>query len=164
MIWLFILGGLLALFGVTALTGAPYVPSQRRELRQAFQKLYPLSQNDFVVDIGAGDGVVLRVAREFGARGVGYEINPILVLIARLLHTDVRMANLWTAKFPDATSVVYTFGDSRDIKKMYTKVRQEAIRLGHPIAFITYGFEVPGVLRERNFRAYHLYHVSPLSE
>jgi hypothetical protein len=164
MAWLIAIGGLILLFGVTAFTGAPYVPSQRRELRRAFRELYPLSDEDFLVDIGAGDGVVLRVAREFGAHGVGYEINPVLVLVARLLKTDVRLANMWTAPFPEASTVVYTFGDARDIKKMYAKVRTEATRLGRPLAFITYGFEVPGEVSERQYRAYHLYHVNPLSE
>lgn len=164
MMWLVIAGVILLIFGVTAFTGAPYVPSQRRELRRAFRELYPVSDRDFLVDIGAGDGVVLRVAREYGARGVGYEINPLLVLVARLLKTEVKLANMWTVPFPDETTVVYTFGDSRDIKKMYTKVRTEATRLGRPLAFITYGFEVPGETSERNYRAYHLYRVNPLSE
>jgi hypothetical protein len=162
--WLILIGGVILLFGVTALTGAPYVPSQRRELRRAFRELYPVSTHDFLVDIGAGDGVVLRVAREFGAKGIGYELNPLLVLIARLLITDVKLANMWTVAFPERTTVVYTFGDSRDIKKMYTKVQREATRLMRPLAFITYGFEVPGEVAERSFRAYHLYQVSPLSE
>ncbi len=164
MAWLFVIGGLILLFGVTALTGAPYVPSQRRELRRAFRELYPLSDHDFLIDIGAGDGVVLRIAREYGARGVGYEINPVLVLIARLLKTDVKFANMWTVLFPETTTVVYTFGDSRDIKKMYAKVRSEATRLGRSLAFITYGFEVPDEISERQYRAYHLYRVNPLSE
>lgn len=164
MAWLILAGALILLFGVTAFTGAPYVPSQRRELRLAFKELYSLSDEDFLVDIGAGDGIVLRVAREFGARGVGYEINPVLVFIARFLKTNVRLANMWTMPFPDATTVVYTFGDARDIKKMYAKVRSEATRLGRPLAFITYGFKVPGEISEREYRAYHLYHVNPLSE
>jgi hypothetical protein len=71
---------------------------------------------------------------------------------------------MWTTPFPDATTVVYTFGDSRDIKKMYAKVRSEATRLGRPLAFITYGFAVPGEISQRQYRAYHLYRVNPLSE
>ncbi len=162
--WVFIVAAVLLLFGVTAFTGAPYVPSRRAELRQAFTKLYRLSDRDTLVDIGAGDGVVLRIAKEYGAHGIGYEINPLLVLVAKALGSDVRLANLWGARFPDSTTVVYTFGDSRDIAKMYKKVEHEATRLGHELAFITFGFPVPGQYHSAKHRAFYLYHVKPLSE
>jgi spermidine synthase len=53
-------------------------------LNLAFHELYQLTENDNFVDIGSGDGVVLREASKIGARAVGFEINPILVFISTL--------------------------------------------------------------------------------
>jgi len=70
--------------GFTAFFGAPYVPSLPSELRKAFSKLYKLGSSDLLIDLGAGDGVVQKIASgEFGAKSVGVELNPLLVLIAR---------------------------------------------------------------------------------
>ena len=73
------------LFGFVAFTGAPYVPSRRRDLQKAFDELYRLKKTDMLVDIGSGDGVVLREASRRGARAIGYELQPLLVLISRWL-------------------------------------------------------------------------------
>ena len=50
-----------------------------------------------VVEIGAGTGTLLKVARDrFGATGVGYEVNPLTQPYAREVHgVDVR-AEFWT--------------------------------------------------------------------
>ena len=97
MVW-YIITGLIVFAGFTAFTGAPYVPSKPREVKRAFTKLYKLSAKDVMVDIGSGDGLVLRAARRQGARAVGYEINPVLVLIAKWMSrhdagVEVRLAN-----------------------------------------------------------------------
>jgi len=44
------------LFGFVAFTGAPYVPSRRRDLQKAFDELYRLKKTDVLVDIGSGGG------------------------------------------------------------------------------------------------------------
>ena len=157
-------------FMLTAFTGAPYVPSVRRELRTLFDELRPVSSRDTLVDIGSGDGVVLLEAASRGARVVGYEINPYLVWISRLRlrmyrqHAQVVMANFWHTPLPDHVTVVYTFGESRDIIKMYERVQAEATRLKRSIDFVSYGFEVPGKPLVRKHRAYFLYRITPLHE
>ena len=80
MSWLlFAILAIVILVGFSAFTGAPYVPSHRRDVARAFRELYSLDANDVLVDIGSGDGVVLRQASQRGARAVGYEIHPLLV-------------------------------------------------------------------------------------
>ena len=37
---------LIVFLGFTAFTGAPYVPSMKKELREAFKKLYPLKKKE----------------------------------------------------------------------------------------------------------------------
>lgn len=164
---LWLLAALVLLFGFVVFRGAPYVPTRRRDIAMAFDELYPLSSGDLLVDIGSGDGIVLREAAQRGAQAVGYELNPLLVLISRALcrsYPGIRiyLADFWNAKLPPETTVVYTFGDSRDIAKMATKVMNEATRLGHPLLFISYGFEVPGEAAVKSAGPYHLYRFEPL--
>lgn len=157
------------LLGFTAFFGAPYVPSKRRDIRTAFTQLYPLTDKDMVVDLGSGDGVVLRVAREFGASALGYELHPFLTVLSRALaHGDTRQtvvqASYWRAQFPEQTTVVYAFSDGRDIHKVYALVQAQATRLKRPLALMTYGFDVPGVRADKTHQAYYLYTVPPCSE
>ena len=56
---LWVVGGVLVLFALTAFTGAPYVPSHRRDIQRVFREGVKLTKDDVVLDIGAGDGVVL---------------------------------------------------------------------------------------------------------
>lgn len=163
----YIIAGIIIFVGFTAFTGAPYVPSKPREVKWAFSKLYKLSAKDVVVDIGSGDGLVLRAARREGARAVGYEINPVLVLIAKWMSrhdagVEVRLANLWRRSLPDDVTVVYTFGDDRDIKRMYERVVNEATRIGRSIWLISYGFNILGIEPARSEGAYFLYRCDPL--
>ncbi len=163
-IW--ILLAVVLLFGFVVFSGAPYVPSKKRDLERAFDELYPLGPDDVLVDIGSGDGVVLRMAAEKGATAIGYEINPLLVRLSRWLSrssplVSVHLASFWKATLPSDTTVVYVFGDSRDIKKMADKVEQTALRVQRPLMFISYGFAVPGMKAKKHVGAHYLYEIVP---
>lgn len=168
--WVLPLIVVVLLFGLTVFRGAPYVPTKRHNLKKAFRELYPLSSDDLLVDIGSGDGIVLREAARCGARAIGYELNPILVLISRIVSRQlrhlvtIRLADFWLTRLPDDTTIVYTFGESRDIQKMYQKVQKEASRLRKPLYFMSYGFMVPGQTILRQNESFFLYHVPPLQE
>lgn len=158
---------LVIFFGFMAFTGAPYLPSKKSDVERAFSKLYRLSSRDVLVDIGSGDGMVLRIARQYGARAYGYEINPLLVLVSKWLSRgDARvttyLANFWKKNLPVDTTVVYLFGDDRDIKRMYGYVEKQATILGRSVYLISYGFEVPGQKYRKKHQAHILYQVKPL--
>lgn len=155
--------------GFTAFFGAPYVPSKRREIRQAFTELYPLTKHDTLVDLGSGDGVVLRVAREFGAAAVGYELSPPLAWLSRALARGDKKQKIvnrsyWGADFPTRTTVVYAFSDGRDIKKVHDLVERQATNLGQTLSLITYGFKAPHKIPTKTYGAYFLYTVTPCGE
>ncbi|HEU5121742.1 MAG TPA: class I SAM-dependent methyltransferase [Candidatus Saccharimonadales bacterium] len=163
--WLF--AGLVLLFGFVVFFGAPYVPSKRRELEQVFAELYKITDQDVLVDIGSGDGVVLRMAAKKGARAVGYELNPALVLISRLLSKRYKTikaytANLWKAEFPEETTVVYVFAVERDIEKIARKLQREANRLRKPLSVISYGCAIPHMAALKTLGAHYLYTFAPL--
>ena len=161
---LVILGAILVLFLLSALTGAPYVPSFKKELRLAFENLYKLSKNDFIIDLGSGDGVVLKTAAEFGASGLGVEINPVLTYISRFRlrknkNFSIRNENLFKTKFPPQTTVVYVFGENRDILRMVKHIQSEANRLNKTLYLMSHGFEAPNLKLTKKYRAYFLYKI-----
>lgn len=167
MVFVWIIGCIILLFGFVVFRGAPYVPSQKRYVRQAFSELYPLGPDDVLVDVGSGDGIVLRLASEYGARAVGYELNPLLVVISRFLSRGdgrvvVQLADFWPTPLPDATTIVYAFAVTRDIKKMIHKMQHEADRLQRPLRFMSYGNALTGHEADASLSAYHLYTFYPL--
>lgn len=156
--------GLFFLFALFAFTGAPYVPTLSREIEQAFRKLYKLGPRDVLVDLGSGDGTVLLAAAKCGAKVYGIELNPILVLISRFRlrkfkHARVDLGNIFNCKFPAETTVVYLFGEDRDIMKFAKKIRDESARLKKPLFVISQGFEIPGLVAQKTERAFFLYKI-----
>lgn len=154
-------------FGFVVFFGAPYVPSKKKDLARALDELYPLGKRDLLIDIGSGDGVVLRAAARRGAKAIGYELNPLLVALTRWLSRKqagitVVVANFWFVKLPEETTVVYVFAVSRDIVKLSRKLDQEATRLGKTLNVITYGCEIPGRPSRKTVGAHNLYAFPPL--
>lgn len=61
----------------------PYIQTPERIVRRMLQ-LADVGERDIVWDLGSGDGrIVIAAARDFRARGVGYEIDRQLVELAR---------------------------------------------------------------------------------
>lgn len=168
MVWVYIITALILLpFGLAVFFGAPYVPSRKKYLNIAFEELYLLKENDVLVDIGSGGGVVLREASARGAKTIGYEINPFLVVLSRFLSrkdnkVKILFADFWSAKLPDNMTVVYIFSVTRDMKKIIRKLQYEADRLRRPVYLINYGSELKGVKTVNKIDAYRLYVFSPL--
>jgi|SRR5580704_5344897 SAM-dependent methyltransferase len=54
----------------------PYVPTGP-ETVAAMLKLAGMTKNDLVIDLGCGDGrIVIAAAKEYGAHGIGVDIDP----------------------------------------------------------------------------------------
>ena len=63
-------------------TGGPYVPTPQVVVDQML-RMAGVGANDFVIDLGSGDGViVLTAATQFKARGFGVDIDPELVKLS----------------------------------------------------------------------------------
>jgi hypothetical protein len=162
-----VLAGIVLLFGFVVFRGAPYVPSHRKDVAKAFDKLYKVGKKDVVVDVGSGDGIILRMAAKRGARAVGYELNPALVVISRILsrgdkRISTQLSDFWFAKLPQGTTLVYAFTVERDIKKLSAKLQAEADRLGHSFHVVSYGSEITDPAAIRTLGAHHLYVFRPL--
>lgn len=157
---------ILVVFGLVAFLGAPYVPSHRKDVRRVFDH-FGVDSSDTVVDIGSGDGLVLRLASNYGAQVVGYEVNPFLVAISKLLswqdaRVSVRLQNAWLATFPETTTIVYIFSVSRDEKRITKLLQRQADRLQKPLKLLCYGSPFKQMQPDDTFEAYHLYIFRPL--
>jgi SAM-dependent methyltransferase len=91
----------------------PYVQTPTDVVTEML-KLAAVTANDVVYDLGSGDGrIVIAAARDFGARGVGIEIDPSLVAYSREQarkagvadRVTFRSDDLFDANLTDATVV-----------------------------------------------------------
>lgn len=79
---------------VTPDAGSPYVPTEP-EVAKGMLKLADVTSTDVVYDLGCGDGrVVIMAAKDFGAHGVGMDINPALIQQARANAIAYNIENL----------------------------------------------------------------------
>ena len=61
----------------------PYVPTTEAAVQEML-KLAGVKKSDVVYDLGCGDGrIVIAAAKNFGARGVGIDINPVRIAEAK---------------------------------------------------------------------------------
>lgn len=167
--WLWVVGAVVLAFSWVVARGAPYIPSHRRQVQRAFSELYPLSADDALVDLGSGDGVVLREASKFGANIIGYELNPLLVWLSRLFclrhdNITIHLADMWRTALPKETTVVYVFSVSRDTKKLRDHLQKQATRLDKSLHLIVYGHTLPRIQPIRQVGAHHLYIFKPLQD
>lgn len=132
-------------FGLGAWLGAPYLPVLSRDI-EALLDLAKVGAGQTVVDLGSGDGKLLRAAARRGAIGIGYEINPIVYAISWLLCWPYRkriklyMRNYWQVPLP-ACDVVYVFLIDRYMSKLDAKILSETSK---PVKLVSYVFKVPG--------------------
>lgn len=142
--------------------GAPYKAMQRECVDVLFDRvLGPWAQQTRgggaaalgglrFVDLGSGDGRLVRTAAQRGMPAVGYELNPYLVLLSRMRMTSateqmapaVRWANLWDADLRTA-DVVTVYGRSGD-NMMQRLVEKCEAELPQKAVVVSYLQDMPG--------------------
>ena len=136
-------------FGVGVWRGAPYVPILSSP-SQDLLKLANLKPGQTLIDLGSGDGRLLKLAAKQGIRGIGYEINPIMYLISRIncwryrSLITIHLADLWFVRLPEA-DVIAVFLMGRFMSKLDAKLTQELTR---PTRLISHVFTIPGRVPE----------------
>ena len=173
-IWIFIIlaGGLFALKILYALSivlvlpitqGALYVSTSRAKIA-AFINAVPMKADQVLVDLGCGDGRVLREAhKRYGVRTVGYEINPLAYLNARLFSfglnkIKIRRQNFWKADLSEA-DVVFCYLYPDVMKRLAAKL---AAGLKPGAIVVSSNFSLPGFLPSRVLRLEHNLHSDPM--
>jgi hypothetical protein len=161
-----IIGCILLLFGAVVFRGAPYVPTLRRSVQHALDVLN-LEKDDLLVDLGAGDGVVLKAAAARGWRAIGYEINPLLCLVARLRcmsahgRVKVRWRDFWLTDLPEDAKAVFVFLAGPHMPHLARKLDTVMKGRREPLKVLSYGFAIPGYLPKKISNGLFLYELIP---
>jgi hypothetical protein len=136
-------------FGFVVLFGPPYVPTLNPQARIAIEMIN-LKPGETLLELGSGDGKILKMAAEVGVKGVGYELNPILVIISRIrtwpYRKDVKIVwgNLWNSKkWPEADGI-FVFILQKHMKKLDNKIMQWHTGKTKPVKLVSFAFTIPG--------------------
>jgi SAM-dependent methyltransferase len=161
-----IIGCILLLFGAVVFRGAPYVPTLRRSVGHGLDML-DLNKDDLLVDLGSGDGVVLKAAAQRGWRALGYEINPLLCFIARLRclpnrrQVKVRWRDFWLTDLPQDAQAIFVFLAGPHMPHLARKLDTIMKDRREPLQIISYGFAIPGYLPKKMASGMYLYELKP---
>ena len=141
---LYVLGIIFVFY--TEKRGAPWVPMPMKKVRKMLQ-LAQVKPGDVVYDLGSGDGrVLVLAAREFGARAVGIEFDPLRALWARLwarvlgLQNQVRVVrgDLFKAEIGDADVVTLFLRQGTNqllMVKLLLELRPDTRVISHMFTF-----------------------------
>lgn len=159
MIWIIILITVfIVCFGSVLLFGAPYLPTLRPQVKAAIE-LANLKPGETLLDLGCGDGKMLIAAAQLGVNSVGYELNPMLAIIAWLRtiryreNVQVVWGDFWHSTWPPA-EVIFVFLLEKYMQRLDTKIMQ----LKHkPVKLVSFAFQVPGKRAIREKQGVYLY-------
>ena len=118
---------------------APYIATPD-DVVEHMLTLAQVTRDDVVYDLGCGDGrIPIAAARKYGARGVGIDIDPKLVALARNrakaagvdMLVDFRVENVLTADVSAATVVtLYLLSSSNErLRPMLMRQLQPGARI-----------------------------------
>ncbi len=144
---------------------SPWAPWWRtnKKVARAICKLAKVGEKDLVYDLGSGDGTALIVAaKEFGAKGVGIEIDPLRALISRIRlrgngisnRIQIKRKNFFDEDISEA-SVIIVYLIPRVLNKLVPKFKKE-LKKGTRIVSFRYEINLPLVKydKENKLRMY----------
>lgn len=146
-------------FAVVILFGAPYLPTLKQQQRDAL-KLLQLKPGQTLLELGSGDGRMLRAAAEHGIHAIGYELNPILVLVSYIVCykyrtlISIHWGSFWNVKWPP-TDGIYVFLHTRFMARLDKKIIQEYS--GKKVKVVSYAFHIPDKKPTKTKQALYLY-------
>jgi cyclopropane fatty-acyl-phospholipid synthase-like methyltransferase len=83
----------------------PFVPSPMLVVERML-KLAEVKKEDVIYDMGSGDGrILIQAAKRYGARGVGIDLNPILVEQAKSKAAEEGVSHLVEFRAADGLTV-----------------------------------------------------------
>lgn len=133
------------LFGFVVLFGAPYLPTLRKQTEIALD-LLEVKDGMRILELGSGDGSVALAAAKRGAVVVGYELNPLLVIVSRLRcfryrkQIRIHWGDFWRAEWPETDGIFVFLLDKymlRLDKKIIQKYSDKKVKL------VSFAFKVP---------------------
>ena len=147
------------LFTFVIAFGAPFLPTLTGRVDDALE-LLDLQSGQTLLELGSGDGRLLRAAAARGIHAVGYELNPILVLWSKLLSmkykglVTVKLGNFWQTKWPEFDGV-YVFLLNPYMTKLDTRLIQES--KDKNIKLVSFAFQIPDKKPKKEINGMFLY-------
>lgn len=137
----------------SAFYGSPYVGTKKR-LVETILKEADLKKGMRMLELGCGDGRMLATAvREFKVNGIGIDINPLLIKLARRKWKHIpkstlefRVGNIRDAINFSAFDVVYIYLMPKFIKELAPRL---AKGLNKKSLVISHTFKIPGWEKHR---------------
>jgi len=151
-----LLVGLIILLGMVVLpifSGAPWHPLLPRTIRRILN-FADMRPGETICDMGCGEGrVLIMAAQEYSATGVGVEIDPIKVGLARLLakfkkvddRVSIIRGNIYDFDPKDA-DVVYLYLTHQALDKLFPEILK---KLKPTVRIISYRFCIRGMTPEK---------------
>jgi len=150
--YIFIIFAIIFLFFLLSMVwppDSPWAPWWRtsKKTARAMCNLAKIKKDDIVYDLGSGEGTALLVAaKEFGAKGIGVEIDPIRYLYSKLLLKTngmsslvrIKRANLFSQDISRA-SVIFVYLVPKTLESLLPKLKKE-LKKGTRI--VSYRYEV----------------------
>ena len=143
--------------------GALYVSTSRRRI-EAFLDAVPMKPYQVVIDLGCGDGRVLRkVYKRYGVKAIGYEMNLLAYVKARLLSlgfksVTIRLRNFWKADLSKA-DIIFCYLYPDVMRELSKKLRKE-LRPGTVV--VSCNFPLPAWRSARVLRPGNNLHNDPI--
>ncbi|MDY6966767.1 MAG: SAM-dependent methyltransferase [Halobacteriota archaeon] len=126
--------------------GAEFVPTSMATVRKMLS-MADVTPEDIVYDLGSGDGrTIITASKEFGARSVGIEADPLRLIWSRLRirrwgltdRTDVIWGNFFHKDLSEANVVtLYLFQSTNDklVEKFEKELRPGTRVISHAFIF-----------------------------
>ena len=148
--------GLLVLAGMVILPiffGAPWHPLMPETIRRIL-RFAEVRPGETVCDLGCGEGrVLIAAAKEFSARAIGVEIDPLKIVLARLLRkingvgdrVNIVRGNLFDFD-PGSADVLYLYLTHQAMDKLFPEILK---KLKPSVRIVSYRFCLRGMTPEK---------------
>ena len=142
-IFLIIASIIIVAFTIGAVFGAPWVPAFQRDLEAVLDDA-KLQRGQVFYELGCGEGRLLVAAAKRGAIVVGYEINPLLWVVARVRtwrqpNVKVILGDFWRVDLSNV-DLALAFLVPRYMDRLEKKLAAE-MKPGSK--FVSYIFDMP---------------------
>ena len=136
--------GIFEIYSLYALfKAAPFVPTAEERVADMI-RLAELKSDDTFMDLGSGDGRIVKAAAPLVAHAIGIEINPILYYLSRwrlrhIRNAEIRREDLWKTGL-SGVDVLAIYFINQKMRQLATKIKQE-MKPGARI--VSHGFRFP---------------------
>ena len=144
-------------FLISSVSGAPWVPARKYDLEVILDDV-KLQKNEKYLELGCGDGRLVRAAARRGAHAVGYELNPVLWFIAWLRsighkNETIKLGNFWKVDLRTA-DVVMAFLVPRTMPRLERKADAQMKKSARLVSYI---FPMPNKKPSFKHKSWYIY-------